>query len=91
MTKPVIQRQYAGFLKQIAARDPLKPYTETERVADFKTAFGSDINWLEVRFLRYFDQMNSHLPAGRQPSKKKTRRAAGPTRPRPGGSGSRSY
>jgi hypothetical protein len=33
----------------------------------------------------------SHLPAGRVPVKKKTRRAAGPTRPQPGGSGSRSY
>jgi hypothetical protein len=49
--------QYAGFLKQIAARDPLKPYTATQRVADFKTAFGSDLDWFEVRFLRYFDQL----------------------------------
>jgi len=33
----------------------------------------------------------SHLPAGRAPTKKKTRRAAGPTPTRPGGMGSRSY
>ena len=50
-------RQYGGFLKQIAARDPLKPYTAAERVADFKTAFGNDLNWLETGFLRYFDQL----------------------------------
>jgi hypothetical protein len=50
-------RQYAGFLKQIAARDPLQPYTAGERVADFKTAFGKDLSWLKTGFLRYFDQL----------------------------------
>jgi|GEM_PF-2058904 hypothetical protein len=33
----------------------------------------------------------SHLPAGRAPVKKQTQRSAGPSRPQPGGSGSRSY
>ncbi|MBT4864774.1 MAG: DUF1570 domain-containing protein [Planctomycetaceae bacterium] len=50
-------RQYAGFLKQIAARDPLQPYTAAERVADFKTAVGNDLSRLETGFLRYFDQL----------------------------------
>ncbi|MBT6154758.1 MAG: hypothetical protein HOL01_19035 [Planctomycetaceae bacterium] len=33
----------------------------------------------------------SHLPAGRAPVKKQAQRAAGPSRPQPGGSGSRAY
>lgn len=48
-------RQYASYLKTVAARDPLKPYEEAARVADFKEAFGKDLAWLETGFLRFID------------------------------------
>ena len=49
--------RYAGYLKQIAARDPLKTYTSQERVADFQSAFGDDLNSLETGFLRYMERL----------------------------------
>lgn len=50
-------RQYATYLKTIAARDPLKPYGKSARVADFQEAFGKDLAWLETGFLRFIDQL----------------------------------
>jgi hypothetical protein len=50
-------RQYASYLKTIAARDPLKSYDKSARVADFKEAFGKDLAWLETGFLRFIDDL----------------------------------
>lgn len=46
-------REYAKFIKLIAARPPLEPYEDEQRLADFKSAFGSDLVLLEAKFLRY--------------------------------------
>ncbi len=49
---------YARFLKRVAQRDPLDAnYSAEERVADFQAEFGKDLPWLEVKFLRFIDQL----------------------------------
>ncbi len=50
--------QYARYLKTIATRDPFEAYTAPRRVADFKQAFGADLDWLDVRFLRFVERLN---------------------------------
>lgn len=47
---------YARYLKSIAQRNPLKPYTAAERVADFHRAFG-DSKTLEADYLRFFEKL----------------------------------
>lgn len=48
--------EYASYLKQVAQRDPLEGvYSAQERLKDFQAAFGNDLAWLEVRFLRFID------------------------------------
>jgi hypothetical protein len=49
--------KYAGYLKAIASRDPLKAYPKEERLSDFKNAFGSDLNMLEADFLRFISRL----------------------------------
>jgi hypothetical protein len=49
--------KYAGYLKNIASRDPLKAYPKEERLSDFKNAFGSDLNMLEADFLRFISRL----------------------------------
>ncbi len=52
---------YARYLKTIAQRDPLKgPYQAEERLADFQSAFGKDLQWLEVKFIRFIDGLNAN-------------------------------
>ncbi len=46
-------REYGRYLKSIAARPPLEPYDEEQRLADFKSAFGGDLTLLDSHFLRY--------------------------------------
>lgn len=46
-------REYAKFIKLIAARPPLETYEDEQRLADFKSAFGSDLVLLEAKFLRF--------------------------------------
>lgn len=48
-------RNYAAYLKRIAARDPFATYPARERVADFKEAFSTDFDLLDAQFLRYMD------------------------------------
>ncbi|MEX0717257.1 MAG: DUF1570 domain-containing protein [Planctomycetaceae bacterium] len=52
-------REYAGYLKKIAARDPHAAYPADERLADFKTAFGNHIEILEADFLRFMERLKS--------------------------------
>jgi len=47
---------YGRFLKSIVQRNPLKPYTGSERVADFRRAFG-DTKTLEADYLRFFEKL----------------------------------
>ncbi len=51
------QAAYAKFLQIVAGRDPLKDYTPNERLADFQSAFGKDLNVLEASFLRYMAKL----------------------------------
>lgn len=48
---------YAQYLHLIASRDPLEAYTVTQRKADFQTAFGSDLERLEIEFLRFIERL----------------------------------
>ena len=45
--------KYVKYLKRIAQRDPLKSYPPEERLSDFKSAFGDDLEKLETSMLRY--------------------------------------
>lgn len=47
--------EYARFLKALAERNPLDHYPAEERTADFRRAFGNDLDWLEVELLRFMD------------------------------------
>jgi hypothetical protein len=49
--------QYARYLKGISERNPLQPYEPTERVDDFKKAFGADLALLEADFLRFYERL----------------------------------
>ncbi len=48
-------RNYATYLKHIAARDPFSTYPARERIADFKEAFQVEFDLLDAQFLRYID------------------------------------
>ncbi len=50
--------KYARYLKTVATRDPLAPYEEDERIADFRQAFGDDLVWLETEFLRFVEKLD---------------------------------
>lgn len=49
--------QYANYLKTVSARDPMQPYSTEERLADFQSAFGEDLDRLELAFLRFMDDL----------------------------------
>lgn len=52
--------QLPGYLRTVAERDPLAPtYSPQQRLADFEAAFGKDLAWLEVRFLRFIDALET--------------------------------
>lgn len=48
-------RNYAAYLKRIAARDPFAVYPAKERLADFKETIHADVDWLDVQFVKYLD------------------------------------
>lgn len=50
-------RDYARYIKLIAARPQLDPYDDQQRLADFKSAFGNDLTLLDAQFLRYIDEI----------------------------------
>lgn len=51
---------YARYLKLLAQRDPADPdYTATERLEDFQAVFGKDLPWLEVKFLRFIQNLEA--------------------------------
>ena len=45
------------YLRTVSARDPMKPYSAEERLADFQAAFGNDLDRLEVSFLRFMGDL----------------------------------
>ncbi len=50
-------RQYAEYLAKTADRPMFALYPAEERLAEFEDVFGSDLRMLEVKFLRYMDEL----------------------------------
>lgn len=48
-------RNYAAYLKRIAARNPFSAYPAKERLADFKETIHPDVDWLDVQFAKFID------------------------------------
>jgi hypothetical protein len=49
--------QLTKFLNAVSSRPWLEAYTAEKRLADFQSAFGDDIDRLEVAFLRFMDDL----------------------------------
>ncbi|MHC4404928.1 MAG: DUF1570 domain-containing protein, partial [Planctomycetota bacterium] len=47
--------RYADYMKRLAERRPLKPYSAAERIADFTAVFGDDWPLIEARLLRFVE------------------------------------
>lgn len=45
--------ELSRYLKLINQRDPLKPYSARDRIADFQQAFGKDLDHIERDYLRF--------------------------------------
>mgnify|MGYP003146141151 CR=1 FL=1 len=52
------RRQYEEYLRLIAARQPLIWSTPAERIKDFQSVFGEDLNQLDQQFIRYMRQIS---------------------------------
>ena len=50
-------RKYARLLKTIAERDPLTHYSSNQRIEDFKTVFGDNLDFLDADFLRFIERL----------------------------------
>jgi hypothetical protein len=46
-------RNYAAYLKRIAARDPFTQYPPQERLADFRETIHADVDWLDTQLVKY--------------------------------------
>jgi len=53
--------RYARYLKKISQRDPLKEYSAESREQDFKEAFKTNLQTLEVDYLKFIDQLIQEL------------------------------
>ena len=51
-------REYFQYLKNVANREPLRRYTASERLEEFQSAFGENIEFLETDFLRFIERLN---------------------------------
>jgi len=49
--------EYSKFLKTVSARDPMQSYSAQQRLTDFQSAFGNDLDRLEVSFLRFMEDL----------------------------------
>ena len=50
-------RQYSRYLATVAARKSFQKYPAGERVADFTSIFGSDLDMLEAQLWRYVEEL----------------------------------
>jgi len=50
-------QDYSRYLQILTERDPLKRYSSKQRLADFQKAFGSDLDRLEVDYLRFLKRL----------------------------------
>ena len=48
---------FAAYLAKTAGRPPFSDYSAAERMADFQSVFGSDMNLFEAKFLRYMQEV----------------------------------
>ncbi|REJ92233.1 MAG: DUF1570 domain-containing protein [Planctomycetota bacterium] len=49
---------FAKYLRTIRDRDPLQDYTGEQRLEDFRKCFGDDVDWIEVQWLRFMDDLS---------------------------------
>lgn len=47
------RERFAGYLRQVAGRERGSSYSAADRLADFKSAFGEDLDLLEANYLRF--------------------------------------
>lgn len=57
--------EYTRFLKTIVHRDPMSVYTPKQRLDDFQSAFGSDVDRLDRQFIEFMDDVQSSVEHGR--------------------------
>ena len=53
-TRPM---EFARYLKVVSSRNPLEKYDGDDRVKDFRTAFGHDLEIIETGMLRFYDRL----------------------------------
>lgn len=49
--------KYMEYLKKTASREPLKTYSDAQRLREFTAVFGSNLRMLEARFLRFVEDL----------------------------------
>ena len=49
--------EFTDYLEAVRSRSPFAEYTGEERLADFRNCFGDDVDWIEVRWLRFMDDL----------------------------------
>ncbi len=64
MEQPSRSYKFANYVHDMMQRDWTKPYSPTERIRDFESAFG-DIDRVEVEFLRFMERLDPNDVAAR--------------------------
>ncbi|MBA2113436.1 DUF1570 domain-containing protein [Bremerella alba] len=54
-------REFAAYVRKVAARSADQDYTAEERLRDFQSAFGSNFDQLEAHFLRYITDLPNKM------------------------------
>lgn len=54
-------REFAAYVRTVAARSAEEGYTTEERMRDFRDAFGSDFDQMEAYFLRYITDLPNKM------------------------------
>jgi hypothetical protein len=49
--------KYTEYLRKTASREPMRRYSSVEQLQEFTDTFGHDLQMLEVRFLRFINQL----------------------------------
>lgn len=49
--------EYCNYLARVAARKPFSKYSARARLADFKKAFGADLNMLDTQLVRFVEEL----------------------------------
>lgn len=54
-------REFAAYVRTVAARSAEEDYTSEQRIRDFQDAFGSDVAQMEAYFLRYIKELPNKM------------------------------